>query len=298
MRHRIHASRCLPLALLVALLLAPPALAATIASVSIVKNGGNTADFFDNLGGEASAAQSTVAVSSQSSSAFTTRYAAVVSADRGGDESSAGTTTQNFTGDFSITLNVTASAGNTWAMTLEVLRVGAQTIISDGSGNASVALSALTGGESGAGSITSGSLSLGAVTTLNNSGTGGTPSQNQPFGPTTAFSQTTTAVLSGVGTGFAQAVTLNFGFTASASSVDPNGGSVQGDEAALRMGLNSALSSFSADNYPGTGGRVMVDDGIMVSLLLLTESPEPNTALLMGLGLGLLARRARQRRRG
>jgi hypothetical protein len=291
MRHRIHVSRCLPLAALAALLLAPPALAATIASVAIVKNGSNTADFFDNAGGEASAVQSTVAVTSSSSTAFDTRYAAVVSADRGGSGSSAGTTSQNFTGNFSITLNVTATAGNTWAMTLEVLRVGAQTIISDGSGNAAVALGALTGGETGAGSISSGSLSLAAVTTLNNSATGGTPSQNTPF------SQTSSAVLSGLGTGVAQAVTLNFSFTANATSVDPAGGSVQGDEAALRMGLNSALSSFTADDYPGTGGRVILGDGIMIRLILLTESPEPNTAVLLGLGLGLLARRARQRRR-
>lgn len=276
--------------LLAALTLAPLAApAATIASVTITKNGANTADFFDDLGGEASAAQSTVAVTSSSSSAFVTRYAAVVSADRGGSGSSAGTTTQNFTGNFSITLNVTATAGNTWAMTLQVVRTGAQTIVSDGSGNAQVALSALTGGETGAGSISSGSLNLAAAPTLNNSTTGGTPSQNTPF------NQTTTAVLSGLGTGFAQAVVLNFSFTASSTSVDPAGGSVQGDEAALRMGLNSALSSFSADDYPGTGGRVMVDDGIIISLLLLTETPEPNTALLMGLGLGLLGWHRRRR---
>src|SRR5262245_44197781 len=141
MRHRFHKSLVLPLATLALLLLAPTAFAATISSVAMVKNGSNSADFFDDAGGEASAVQSTVAVTSSSSTAFATRYAAVVSADRGGSASSAGTTTQNFTGNFSITLNVTAAAGNTWAMTLEVLRVGAQTIISDGSGNAAVALS-------------------------------------------------------------------------------------------------------------------------------------------------------------
>ena len=60
--------------------------------------------------------------------------------------------------------------------------------------------------------------------------TGGTPSANPPF------NQTTTAILSGIGTGFAQAVILNFTFTASATTVDPAGGTLQGDEAALRMG--------------------------------------------------------------
>jgi hypothetical protein len=269
--------------LLVALLLAPAAgLAATISSVTIVKNAGNSADFFDDVGDVASAVQSTAVVSSSSASAFATRYAAVVSADRGGNPGPAGTTVQNFTGNFTITFNVTETAGVNWGVTLAVLRVGAQTIISDGTGNAAVALSALTGGETGAGSITSGSLGLGVVTTLNNAATVGTPSVDTPF------SQTTNAILSGIGTGFAQAVILNFTFTASATTVDPAGGTLQGDEAALRMGLNSALSSFTADDYPGVGARLIAGDGIFINAGLVA-APEPGTATLLGLGLGVLA---------
>ncbi len=275
--------------LLAALLLAPAAgLAATISSVTIVKNAGNSADFFDDVGDVASAVQSTAVVSSSSASAFATRYAAVVSADRGGNPGPAGTTVQNFTGNFTITFNVTETAGVGWGITLDVLRVGAQTIVSDGSGNAAVAISALTGGETGAGSITSGSLGLAAITTLNNAATGGTPSANTPF------NQTTTAILSGVGTGFAQAVILNFTFTASATTVDPTGGTLQGDEAALRMGLNSALSSFTADDYPGVGGRLIAGDGIFINAGFVA-APEPGTATLMGLGLGALAYLRRRR---
>ena len=132
MRRPIH--HCLGL-LLAALLLAPAAgLAATISSVTIVKNAGNSADFFDDVGDVASAVQSTATVSSSSASAFATRYAAVVSADRGGNPGPAGTTVQNFTGNFTITFNVTETAGIAWGITLDVLRVGAQTIVSDGIG--------------------------------------------------------------------------------------------------------------------------------------------------------------------
>ncbi|HEY8153593.1 MAG TPA: PEP-CTERM sorting domain-containing protein [Myxococcota bacterium] len=265
-----------------------PAKAATIASISMVKNAGNTVDVFDDVGNIASAALSTVATSAITPTSFTARYGAVVSADRGGGGGS-GTFTRNFTGNFSITFSVTATSGNPWAVTLDVLRIGAQTIISDGSGNASVALGALTGSETGAGSISSGSMSLAALTTLANAG-GGSPSANNPF------NQSSTAVLSGIGTGAVQNVVLNFVFGASATTVDPAGGSVQGDEAALRMGIDSALSSFTADDYPGTGLRNLATDGIWIYFLLV-ESPEPGTAVLLGLGLAGLGIHRRARRR-
>ena len=286
--HR-HFRNGLPLLMTLGLLAPPPALAATIASITIVKNAGNTADFFDDVGAQASAAQSTAAITASTSSTFDARYAAVVSADRGGS-GGPGTTTQNFTGNFTITLQLTETASTPWSVTLDVMRIGAQTIVSDGSGNAAVALGALTGSETGAGSISSGSMSLAALTTLANAGTGGTPSANTPF------NQSTTAVLSGVGTGVAQTLIFNFVFNASASSVDPNGGSVQGDEAALRKGLDSALSSFSADDYPGVGLRNLVTDGIYV-FFRLDQAPEPGTAVLMGLGLVALGIQRRARRR-
>ena len=276
------------LGLLLGILAGPPAPsgAATISGITIAKNAGNTADFFDDVGGQASAAQSTAAVTASTSTSFDARYAAVVSADRGGSGGS-GTTTQNFTGDFTITLQLTETASTAWSFTLDVLRIGAQTILSDGSGNASVALGALTGSETGAGSISSGSMSLAALTTLSNAGAPATS-------PNTPFDQSSTAVISGIGTGTAQTVILNFVFNASAASVDPAGGQVQGDEAALRMGLDSALSYFTADDYPGVGLRTLVTDGIYV-FFRLDEAPEPGTAVLLGLGLAGLAMHRRGR---
>jgi hypothetical protein len=274
-------------ALLLGLLAGAPgsATAATISGISIVKNAGNTANFFDDAGCEASVANSTVATSAVTPDSFTARYAAVVGADRGGCGGGAsGTTTQNYTGNFTITFSVTALATNSWYLTLDVLRIGAQTIVSDGSGNANVMMGALTGSETGAGSLTSGSMSLGGLTTLASSST-----QN------TAFNQAAQAVITGTGTGAAQTVVLNFVFNASTSSIDPAGGSNQGDEAAIRMGIDSALSQYTADDYPGAGLRNLNTDGIWV-LFQLDEAPEPGTGLLLGLGLLGLGLRGRLRR--
>jgi PEP-CTERM motif len=273
--------------LLAAFAAAPlPSAAATISSISIVKNAGNTADFIDNSGNSISAVQSVAAVTASTPTTLDTRYTAVVSADQDGGPP--GTTARTFTGDFSITFNVTALAGNSWFLTLDVLRIGAQTIISDGNGNANVALGALTGTETGAGSVTSGSLSLAALTTLDNASSQAS-SLNSPF------SQATNAVISGIGTGAAQTVILNFVFNATASAVDPNGGGTpNADEAALRMGLDSALPGFTADDYPGVGTRNINTDGIWV-LFQLDEAPEPGTGLMLGLGLLGLGLRRRVR---
>jgi hypothetical protein len=91
---------------------------------------------------------------------------------------------------------------------------------------------------------------------------------------------------------------MTFSFSASARTIDSSGGGPQGDEAAVRLGMDSALSSFTADDYPGVGGRTLSGDGIVVTAgLVPLPVPEPETAALLGLGLGGLAFMGTGRRR-
>jgi hypothetical protein len=83
-------------------------------------------------------------------------------------------------------------------------------------------------------------------------------------------------------------VTLTFTFNASAQSIDLPGGGAQGDEAAVRLGLDSAISAFTADNYPGAGSRVQNLDGVFIT----AEVPELGTAWLALAGLAALRARA------
>ncbi len=274
-------------ALALALLLGPlPAAAATISSVSITRNAANTADFFDDVGAVASAALSSASVLSSGATGFSTRYAAVVSADTGGVGGA--DVTQAFTANFTVSFQVLGAVGEVWDVSLDVGRMGAMTVVSDGNGDATVTLGAMTATLAGA-SLSSGSLGLAALPNTSNTG-------NQGQSPNSPFAQTSTAVVSGVGTGAAQLVTITFSFAASATSNDRTGGfTPQGDEAALRLGMDSALSFFTADNYPGVGGRTLGSDGISIVGTLL-PSPEPDTAFLLSFGLGGLAVFGRERK--
>jgi len=269
------------IALAACLLLGTPAVGATISGLTISNASTNV---FDDAGAVGSVAQSSTSVLASGSTGFDMRYAAVVGADTGGF--GGGTYAQSFSGSFTITFAVTETAGWSWTVNVDVVRTGAMTIISDGNGNANVTLGALSVVHSGAGVLGS-SLDLGAVGTLSNAGAPGTS-------PNQAFSQASVASLTGLGTGGAQVVTLVFTFTASATTVDPAGGLVQGDEAGLRMGLDSALGSFTADDYPGAGGRTLADDGIRVTAALL---PEPAAEALLAVGLIGLAWFDRKRTR-
>jgi hypothetical protein len=262
----------LALALLAAGLLAGPAAATTLSGLAVSNASTN---FFDDAGATASVAQSSTSVLASSATGFDARYAAVVGADTGG--AGGGTFTQTMNGSFTITFSVTQTSGWNWTVNVDVLRNGAMTLLNDGSGNANVTLGALTVTHSGAG-VLGASLSLGAVGTLSNA-SAPTTSPNQPF------NQSASAAITGLGTGAAQVVTLVFTYTATATTVDPAGGTVQGDEAALRMGLDSALSFYTADDYPGPGARTLANDGIFVSAAV----PEPAAEALLALGLMGLA---------
>jgi hypothetical protein len=259
----------LGLALLAAGLLATPGGATTLSGLSVSNASTNV---FNDAGATGYVAQSSTGVLASNGTGFDTRYAAVVGADTGGG--GGGTYTQNMAGSFTITFSVTQNAGWNWTVNVDVVRNGAMTIIDDGNGNANVTLGALNVVHSGAG-VLGASLSLGAVGTLSNASA-------QTTSPNQAFTQNASAAITGVGTGGAQVVTLVFTYAASASTVDPpGGGQPQGDEAALRMGLDSALSFYTADNYPGAGARTLANDGIFVS----ASVPEPASEALLAIGL-------------
>jgi hypothetical protein len=255
---------------------AAPASAVTISNLTVSDA---STSVFDDSGPIGSVAESGASVGASGAGGFDLRYGAVVGADTGG--AGGGSFTQSFTGSFSISFEVTGSAGVAWTLLVDVVRSGALTIVSDGSGWAAVTLGALSVTHAGAGALV-GSLDLAAVGTLSNAAA---PGQS----PDQAFLQSASAVITGVGTGAAQLVTLGFSFTASVDTVDVAGGFVQGDEAALRMGRDGALLSFTADDYPGPGARTLAGDGISVTATV----PEPGAEILLALaliGLGLADR--------
>ncbi len=260
-----------------------PAAAVTIANLGVTDSSTNV---FDDTGPIGSVAQSSAAVAASGSTGFVVDYGAVVGADTGG--AGGGSYTQAFSGSFSISFEVTEAAGVSWSVSVDVVRAGALTIVSDGTGTAEVTLDALTASLIGAGSLV-GSLDLAAVGTLDNAAAPGS-SPDQPF------LQSSSAVITGFGTGAAQLITLAFSFTASVTTQDVPGGMIQGDEGALRMGMDSALASFTADDYPGPGGRSTSGDGITVSANVSPPSvPEPGAELLLALSLIGLAWSERRR---
>jgi hypothetical protein len=259
---------------------AAPASALTLSNLTVT-NGSTSA--FDDDGPIGSVAESNASVGASGAGGFDLRYGAVLGADTGG--AGGDSFTQDFVGAFTLSFEVTESAGASWVLRLDVVRSGALAIVSDGSGWAEVTLDGLSVVHAGAGALV-GSLDLAPVGTLDNAAAPGDS-------PEQAFLQTASAVIAGVGTGVEQLVTLSFSFTASVSTVDVPGGFVQGDEAALRMGMDGGLLSFSADDDAGALGS----DGITVTATV----PEPGAEILLALsliGLGWVERKSRQKDAG
>jgi hypothetical protein len=162
---------------------------------------------------------------------------------------------------------VNHNLGGLWTVTVNTSRIGALTLVDDGNGGGTATLGAVTGTRTGTGVLT-GSLGLAAVATLNGNNGGNTP-----------FNQSGSAVITGVGTGANQIITLTFSFNASTTSTRQGN---NGDEAAVRMGIAGNATSYTAGNYPGVGARTLATDGNFVTVTLV---PEPASAALMAIGL-------------
>lgn len=222
------------------------ALGQGISGLSVAKNPGNTADAFqDDL---LTGAQITSIVGVQpgaNATTFTTRYAAIVATDTGIFTSATRTLNANYTITFTVT------APSTYELTVNTSRVGALTLVDDGSASATATTGAATGGQTG-GVLSGGSLNLAALSNLSGNGGGNAP-----------FNQSSVATITGVSNGVPQVHTLTFTWTSSCNSAS---GITGGDECAVRMGLPATFSGQTVGLYPGIGSRVQANDGHFVTV--------------------------------
>lgn len=263
-----------------ALLFARAAAGLSITALNIAKNPGNSANFFDDVGTVASQVETAPGVPANLGTAFQTWYRAGVYTDAGG--TGAVSNTASLLVSYRIEFTVAAAANEGWRLDVTTHRAGALTCLDDGQGQCAVSLGPVTGIVFGIGSLSSGTLGLPGISS-------GITSISRDI----PFDQSEVASIIGEGTG---SVILDFGFSATAQTlVLGSGSSAQGDEAAIRMGIPGRLTSFTAGNYPGIGNRTAFDDGHIVSVSLVDRGPipEPDTALLLGLGLAWIGRRQR-----
>ena len=163
---RMRTATRILLGLLVGVFAGPPPMPGLheISGISIVMNAGNTTDFTDDSGTSTARCTERGGVLASAPTSFATRYAAVVSADLGG--ATGGTTTRNLTGKFHDLLLGDARSRATRGTSRSSCGGSARRRSSaTGTGMPSVILGAITGSLGGAGSMSRGSIGLGALTT-------------------------------------------------------------------------------------------------------------------------------------
>ena len=247
--------------------------ALSITGIAIAPTASNTADASGTNGANRfQIASATSIVSSTpgpvtdvagASLSFDTRYAALVAADR---EAGGGTTAANATASYTITFTINNPSGGSYRVDIGSSRIGALTLVSDSTGNATATLGAVSGSLNGVANPTLALAAVGPITSASDT--------DLPFSQTTS-------TLSVVDSALTRTFTLAFTWNSTASS--------SRDEVAVRMGIAGSLATTTADNYPGVGGRVASGDGHFVHVgLTLLSVPEPSSCLMLAAGLLLL----------
>ncbi len=200
--------------------------------------------------GTASAAsrerQSMVEVLSSPAGAFTTRYSSLITTDS--DGAGAGAGVESIGSDYQIDFDVTAPGA--YILTVATSISGDMHLINDGS-SASADVGPINGFSTG-GTLMSGSLDIADPGIISGSGGGTNP-----------MADGSSATIFGVSNGAAIPHNLHFVFTQIVQSAA--GG---GDEAAVRLGINSSIATETAGDYPGSPARVQTDDGHFVTVTL------------------------------
>jgi len=197
-----------------------------------------------------------------SSVGFSAVYSFLLAADR---QSGGGSFTLGTTMEYEILFTVDNPFALAYQLDVGTSFLAGLVLVNDGAGNASATLSAVTGQLDLAGSDPG--LGTGAPGTLTGAGGG---SQD------VSLSNTMTLTDSSV----SRQYRLTFSFTGSVTSAR--------DEAAILGGIAGSLTSATADDYPGPGGRTAANDGHRTDILV-TIVPEPPAALLLLAPLAALA---------
>ncbi len=178
--------------------------------------------------------------------AFTTQYTSLVTTDGDGAGASAGL--ESIASDYQIDFTVTAPGA--YRIQVDTSISGDMHLVNDGA-SASADVSGVSGTFSG-GTLTTGSLDLADPGSISAS-TGGSIS----------IADAGSATIFGVSNGAAVPHNLHFTFTQIVTS--SSGG---GDEAAVRLGINSGIGTETAGDYPGSPARTIGDDGHFVTVTL------------------------------
>jgi hypothetical protein len=227
----------------------PSATAQTISGLvnPPVKNAGNSPDEFQDGTFESYQRTSITSIITSSATSFRARYREVIGVDEGFGGSDR---TEVLNSDYTVQFNVTAP--QSYQLNITTSLNGAFTTTDDGGGVATADLGAVTGTHTG-GTLVGGTLNLSDPGSLSTNSGGNVP-----------FLRTSSATITGVSLGVAQAHTLRFTWSGSCRSA--GGIFTNGDECAVRGGIAIGYSGETAGDYPGVGGRNIDLDGHFVSV--------------------------------